>query len=323
MNVSVEQFETLEAVVLTNGDIRATVLPRLGAKIISVVDLGSARELVWRDPNRSVGELDADALYGDGDASGIDDCFPTVDACEVDGISLQDHGCVWSRSWSWRQREDVVDFDIEGTFGRGGSEFMLRRTMSMHGHRLRLDYRLTNTGDACIEYQWTGHPLFRADPDMRILLPVDSQMRTAFATGGRIDLDPAWWRWPKLPARGGEKIDAREVTSWTVGANEKYWAVNGADFCRLRYPESNEELVIAYDRRVLPSIAVCVNYGGWPPKNPGYWIAVEPSTSPHDSLATTIACSRERRLQSGKSHSWWWSLGLEKSRGGTGDMTWS
>lgn len=314
MHVSVERLESLEAVVLTSGEVRATVLPGLGAKIISVIDRRADRELVWRDPSRSLADLPADALYSDGDASGIDDCFPTVDACELDGaISLQDHGYVWSRPWSWSHHDNAVDFAIEGSFGPVARSFKLRRTISIDGARLRLDYILINTGDDDLTYQWTGHPLFQAVPGMQILLPDNPDMRTGFAMGGRVDLSRPSWRWPMLPTVDGVAVDAGEVLSWSAGLNEKYWAAGSPKPCRLRYPESDEELVIDYDRSGLDAIAICVNYGGWPSQNPGYWVAVEPSTSPHDALTTTCASGNGRILRPGEAHSWWWSLGVERA----------
>lgn len=306
-------FANNEAVALVTEDLSVTVLPNLGAKIISIVSRRTAREFVWRDPHRKVGLIAEGSLYGDNDVSGIDDCFPTIDPCRYPGddfadISLGDHGDVWSRRWDWAVKGDEVVFQLCGE----SLPFVLEKSFKISTGRasLTMSYSLSVSGDVPLDYQWTGHPLFRADQCTRIEVPHGREARVGFAVGDRLAVDGSPWPWPIAPGRknAAPGCNVSLVGSADLGVNEKYWLGATETGCVLRYEDPTEEMRVGFDPTTLPWLGICVNYGGWPDAHPGYWIAIEPSTTRYDSFAETWAAGLERRVRPGESHQWWWSL---------------
>lgn len=310
-----EQHEGREAVVVAGDRLRATVLPGLGAKVVSLVDLPSGRELLWQDPRRPAPAVAPGAAFADGDRGGVDDCFPTVDPCAWPGpggpARVADHGEVWTRAWDWEQ-----DGNRSILLGcrTGAPPFRLERRVSVtDDEALRLDYALTVEGDRALPYQWTGHPLLAATAGMVVELPAGAAARTGFAAGGRVVADAAGWRWPLAPAPDGGLVDVSRVLAADAGLNEKYWLAAPPDGCRLVDP-GRGAVVLAWDAALLPHLAVCVDYGGWPSDAPGHWVALEPATSPHDRLDESWDAGAARELAPGETARWWWSLAWEPAR---------
>lgn len=304
-----------DAVILTGGGLTAVVLPALGAKIISLVSDRTGREFIWRDPHRVLRPITPGSAYVENDVSGVDDCFPTIDPCvypaePFHGLKLGDHGDIWSRQWDWSISDDSASFSVTGA--TLPFRFQKWITIESSPGRLLVRNALHAVGEQAFEYQWTGHPLFRAEEGARIGLPEGCTASTGFATGARLAVDGAQWSWPEAPAPNGSTHNVSVVGPPHLGVNEKYW-VPAARGCAIHFTVPDEQLRVDFDPLALPWLAVCVNYGGWPELHSGYWVAVEPSTSPHDSLADTWAAGLARRIRPGETHRWWWSLSVTPS----------
>src|SRR5580658_7070812 len=143
-----------ENVLIRAGDCAVTFLPRFGGKIASI-RLGN-RELlqgplaVYRPRTRTM-NFDA------GDASGWDECLPSVAACtletETGTVSIPDHGDLWRVEWKGSGQWSVVSDQLAAGIGVGpvtlrGDCFSLplslerkvALTETPKGWELRLDY---------------------------------------------------------------------------------------------------------------------------------------------------------------------------------------
>ncbi|MET0695429.1 MAG: hypothetical protein ABWY56_15960 [Propionibacteriaceae bacterium] len=311
MPARTDTFAGLQSVVLSDGGLTAVVVPEVGAKVVSLVSEPTGREFIWRDPTRPLRPIPTGSGYADNDASGIDDCFPTVDACAYPsppyaGLTIGDHGDLWSRSWDTELVGDEAVFSVVGR--TLPFTFEKRMRIDPATQSLVVENTLHHWGLDPLLYQWTGHPLLRAEPGTRIVLPADTPARTVFSTGGRLAVGETTWSWPLAPTPDGPECDVSATTPPTAAINEKYWLTAPEQGCVLEFPGSAERLQLAADPTVLPYLALCVNYGGWPDQEPGYWVAVEPSTSPYDSLADTVRAGFGREIGPGETHLWSWSL---------------
>jgi len=313
MRARADSYAGNRAVILAREGLTAVVLPDRGAKIVSLVSSRTGREFVWRDPHRELLPIRPGSTYAENDASGIDDCFPTVEPCiypadHFCGLELGDHGDLWSRQWDWSLDGDGAVFGVTGTT----LPFRFEKSITIESSpsRLLIENTLHVTGEDAFHYQWTGHPLLRAEEGMRIGLSHGCAAGTGFATGGRLAVDGSTWSWPEAPGPGDSVWDVSVVGSPDEGVNEKYWLAAPAQGCALNYSAPDEQLHVDFDPSALPWMAVCVNCGGWPTSHPGYWVAIEPSTSCHDSLTDTCAAGLARRIGPGGTHRWWWSLAV-------------
>ena len=73
------------------------VAPELGAKILSLKNLETGREWMWRPPGLSrLFRNEPGDPFERSTLVGADECLPTVAPCRWKGLDLPDHGEVWS-----------------------------------------------------------------------------------------------------------------------------------------------------------------------------------------------------------------------------------
>jgi galactose mutarotase-like enzyme len=305
--------ESQPAFSATDGHMRVTVLPEIGAKIISIMDLRSGQEYVWRHPGRALRRIPAGTAFSDGDASGLDDCMPTIDPCTYTGASgrpimLSGHGDVWRRPWSTVIDGDSLELSVQG---RVDAPYQLHKRLTLADQRLLVSYRIATLGPTPLTFQWTGHLLFRAVEGGRIALSGHPTARTAFATGGRLRSEPDLaWTWPMAPGTNGSPVDMSVMPAAATGVNEKPYLRAPTDGCCMITAPHRRTAMIEFDPTLLPWLAICTNYGGWPDRDPGYWVAIEPSTSSSDALADSAAAGNAVSVEPGNTLSWWWALRL-------------
>ncbi|HEX8812592.1 MAG TPA: hypothetical protein VF742_11435 [Terracidiphilus sp.] len=96
-----------ENVVIAAGECAVTILPRFGGKISSIKLKG--RELL-QQPLAPIAQRTRMMGFDEGDASGWDECLPSVAACSVPfagGMAhVSDHGDLWRVAWEQVETED-------------------------------------------------------------------------------------------------------------------------------------------------------------------------------------------------------------------------
>ena len=97
MTTATVDFQGWRALSLENDHTQMLVLPQLGGKIASIRSNVTGTEFLWQDPTRSYRSRIYGDEYGNYDASGFDECFPSIGACAYPGapwdrIAIPDHG---------------------------------------------------------------------------------------------------------------------------------------------------------------------------------------------------------------------------------------
>ena len=98
---------------LSEGDWVVNLLPELGGKIYSIRWQG--RELLASNPRKPFRRAQYAAPYAEYDASGFDECFPTIGPCQYPiypwaGTEMPDHGELWSLPWTDQIQDDACTF---------------------------------------------------------------------------------------------------------------------------------------------------------------------------------------------------------------------
>src|SRR5579862_4893411 len=95
------------------------ILPEIGGKIASLRSEESGTEFLWQDDTRPYRPI----LYGDDfgnyDASGFDECFPTIGECRYpefpwEGVTAPDHGELWCTPWRYDLKDEAVRLYAHG-----------------------------------------------------------------------------------------------------------------------------------------------------------------------------------------------------------------
>jgi galactose mutarotase-like enzyme len=258
--------------------------------------------------------------FDSGDASGWDECLPSVAACKVDTaagiVEIPDHGDVWRVAWeeaSYNGQRPAA----EAVSARFRAEcFSLPLALERHmtltekqgGWHLDLHYTIRNLSKVATPWSWSAHPLFAVEAGDTIRLPASiAALRLEGSGDGRLGSAGQNIAWPVASLLRGGRTDLSVVQSPTSRVGDKLFAgplVASEDWCEVRRPSVGVSIRFGIDPKSTPYLGLWLCYGGWP-NRPGpkqMCVAVEPSTAPVDSLAQTGSWSRV--LGPGESYSW-------------------
>jgi len=303
-----------ENVLIQAGACSVTLLPHLGGKIASILIDG--HELL-QAPLNPRGPRTQTMSFDAGDASGWDECLPSVGECDVvtarGSAHVPDHGDLWRVEW---ERQESGNQEQAGSVTLRGECFSLplavERTSTLAekegGWRLDLDYKLTNTGAFEVPWSWAAHPLFVVEAGDRIVLPESiHSLRLEGSGGERLGKGGSTVEWPIAKLASGGETDLSLVQAPDSGIGDKLFTglLNETEnWCALERPSARLRIKVSFDTSATPYLGLWICYGGWPDR-PGpkqVCVAPEPATAPVDSLAKTGTWSRT--LNPGQSFTW-------------------
>jgi hypothetical protein len=253
--------------VLANQEVELAVVPELGARIISLLDLRTGREWLWHPAG---GLKLFRNCFGDnfehGPLAGVDECFPTIAPCRHQGRPLPDHGELWTAVWTVDQ--DAWEAGLLRTsVSTEISPFDFSRAIELVGNEVRLQYQLTNRSTTKENFLWALHPLLRLQAGDRLELPS--------STRALLNGEP-WLENIGLDGGAGEcaKVFAAPVAEGLAAIS------NQATGDRLEFQWSPAENNV---------LGVWLTRGGW---HGHEHFALEPTNSDADTLNTAAARGR-------------------------------
>lgn len=296
-------YKGFNCLTVENDRLRLVILPELGAKIAS---------LVYKPQNFEVFFQPTDGMYrpavygGDFsryDTAGADEMYPTIEPCVYPypgytGAVLPDHGELWSVPWTVAAAGGSVAAEARGT----ALPYVFRRTVTLSGSTVQLQYAVKNSGDAPLYGMWAFHGLVACDETSRIVLPGadqvinvhDSRCLGPAATLHRFphtaDLEGRPYRLDRLQPRAARKTEKFYVAGPVASGAAALTLNRNRLVYRLNFPP---------DR--VPYLGLWVNEGGFKGE---YNCALEPSTGYYDSLAVTCRNGRLRPLLPGETLNW-------------------
>jgi galactose mutarotase-like enzyme len=312
-----KSFGAEENVLISAGGCSVNILPRLGAKVASI--LFRNHELLqtplhpYALRNRTMG-------FNEGDASGWDECLPSVAGCTVQTsagpATIPDHGDVWRAQWLTLARtENSVTLRGECFSLPLALERKLTLTETAKGCRIAAEYKVTNTGTAATPWSWSAHPGYAAEEGDILHLPDSIEaLKIEWTRNDRLDNSTGVAAWPIAKLTAGGETDLRISAPTHSGVGDKLFAGPLAateNWVALERPKAGVRLRVSFDAAATPYLGLWICQDGYP-EDGGllqHCVAMEPCTAPVDSLAVTGPWSRV--LQPGESFSWPMVLELE------------
>jgi len=303
-----------ENVLIRVGECAVTILPRLGGKIASIQVRG--HELL-QAPLAPYGPRTQTMAFDEGDASGWDECLPSVSECTVEtatGPSLvPDHGDLWRVEWKTISATNncatlrAECFSLPLTVQRS-----VALTEETNGWQMRLDYKVTNTGSSPTPWSWAAHPLFTAEEGDRIELPGSIKTLRLEGSGGeRLGKAGSQVSWPIATMANGSLTDLSVAQGPESAIGDKLFAgplSASENWCLLERPRVGVRIRVRFSPAATPYLGLWICHGGWPdrPGTKQTCVAMEPTTAAVDSLARTIAQPElgSLVLAPGESFSW-------------------
>jgi galactose mutarotase-like enzyme len=285
-------FGRFQTILVENDVLCVVACPALGGRILSLVDRRSGREwLVQGEPPAAPGAwAREDALFGGREAFGWDECLPTIAPCpdplDPAAPTLRDHGEQWGRPADVTANGNVLV--THWSSSRWGYTF--RRRLRLDRSRLVASYQLGNPSAVPMPFLWSIHPLLRLEPGARVWLKWVDTARVGGYSG-----------FPQAP---DPQRDAWGIGDISAGTAMKVYA-------RLRAPATAEArqpdrstLRVEWDQAVAPVVGLWLDFGGWPAIEPIQQVAIEPTTSEDDDVASAIGAGRAPVLAPGETLRW-------------------
>jgi hypothetical protein len=277
------KYKNKDCYVISSASLSASIIPDPGAKVASLVDCASGYEHMAQRGGALYRDQPFDGVYVDGECTGFDDMFPTIDECHYElapwkGARLADHGEVWSLPWQHEVKGESIRLRVRGV----RLPYLLEKTVSMPSERtLRLDYALTNDTDFPMDYLWAAHVMANIDEGTRVLLP--RCCRTAMTTlsrSGRMGRYGDAVPWPSFTAPDGTPHRADIARPAAVSDNEKYYFRDPLDegWCAVRAP-GGRLLALSFPVETVPYLGILMNEHAFDDR---YNIFLEPCSAPFD-----------------------------------------
>jgi hypothetical protein len=293
--ISISSIEgELKAVRISEDDVEAVILPELGGKIASLCWRG--KELLACNPERPFQLARYAAPYADYDASGFDECFPTIGPCQYPddpwkGVELPDHGELWSIPWQSQIEDNSLHLSAHGI----RIPYRFEKWICIPGNgRLHIHYLLTNLTPFPFRYLWSSHPLIAPQPDMRIYLPEGIKVRVDWSKGGRLGGLLSEHDWPHSKDCQSNPVDLSLVLSREAQLVDKLYTSRLEEgWCLVHDPSSKIYVAFLFSPENTPYVGLSINMGGWPEDKSGeklgyYNLGIEPCNGYPDRLDIAV-----------------------------------
>jgi hypothetical protein len=257
-------YHGFQALVLENSQIRAVILPELGAKIWSLILKPADREMLWHNPRLPPRPVPYGARYDDWFCGGWDELFPNDVPVTIGGEPYPDHGELWSMPFTWEiitssPDEITIRLHRPGVVTTTNVEKWL--TLRRDEPQLRLRYIFENNGPFPLDFLWKLHPALAIGPASRIDLPAS---RVVVCDDFPQQIAVPEFTWPHATDHNGQPLDPRRIPPPTAATAHFYYAVELTDgWCALTDTETRTGFGLAFDPATLSTVWVFGAYGGW------------------------------------------------------------
>jgi hypothetical protein len=327
----------IEAVALSNEQIRITVLANKGADIYELIHVPSGVDVMWksplglRAPTHGWFASDSQTAWLEMYEGGWQELFPNGgDACQYKGVELNFHG--ESSTLPWRYKivkesgdEVIVDFTVQ--LFRSPLRCTRRMILGAGDGHVRFQEEMTNLAGESIDFMWGHHPAYGApflSGDTRIYTNAQTIWADRIHTAPHTVLLPgAKARWPNGEAPAGRTVDMSRVPGEAEPRNTLAYLMDfdGAPWYALVNHQLEVGVGLAWSAEVFRYLWFWQElYGssGFPFYQRTYTMALEPwSSIPGQGLVNVLNSTKSHlTLEAGAALSAELTVGLFAARRG-------
>lgn len=281
-----------EALCLENEVLSVRILPGHGGKVASIYSKREQFDLLYQ-PLHGYPALQAGMPFSAGDASGLDDVFPSMGevyrgALAERPLVLPDHGEIWTAAMAV---EDASSHAAVLLAQGKVLPYAYRKHIQLDGRTLKLQIHIRNTGDRPLPLMWVCHCLMRLEKDTWFDFP--KECRRIFCLPGctypsasalETAIDHPAYRFHHAPPEG------RMMMFYFRDP-----AVIG--HCTAHYPASGMKAEMRFDTDSLPWLGFWITTGGYRgEKN----FAFEPASAYYDTWTEAEKHNRLPLIEPGR-----------------------
>lgn len=291
------------AVHLENSRLRVSILPQDGGRIISLYDKKHDYEHIWT--NRRTQRLGRyyGANYDDLSASGIEEAFPTVQPCTLDGVMLPFFGEAWSVPWEYEietgGKQACVRLWCETSItpARLTKTFLLKED----GSTLVTEYRIENLGAGEFPYIFGVHPSVCITEDTSITVP-QGGYRTGYLYPSGLTGENEF-SWPVL-----DGMDLSQTRPFADNVCVNFYTDAVKEGCYGFFHRKNGcGLEVRFSPGDFKSLSLWLIYGGW---RGHYCVMSEMFSCWPADLAEAVSGGKQETLPAGAARAYTVEYGL-------------
>lgn len=297
-------YKNKESIVIENKIIKAEFIPIPGGKMVSLINKNNGYEYLLQREGKQYREQPFDGVFVEGECSGYDDMFPTIDKCVYEdepwkGIEMADHGEVWSLPWEYSVENDSLHLFVKGV--------RFPYTLEKHVYftnkgSLWLDYILTNCSSFDFEFLWAGHLMVNIEEGTVMKVPETCKQTVTVLTNGKGKFGDIH-NWPFFKDKHGNPYRADICRSKDTGGFEKYYFIDRLmdGWCELIYPDAGNRLKVSFSAETVPYLGILMNEGGW---DGLYNIIIEPCTVCYDRPDVAKTYRQVSKIKAKSTYKW-------------------
>ena len=282
--------------------LEVALAPEAGARVTAIIDRATGRNWLAEGEPTLLGA--EEASYGLNEAAGWDECFPTVSPCDAPMAPwrrrLRDHGDLWGRPWRVSQRTATR---IETVHSGDGLRFS--RSLAVTGASVEVVYHAENSLETTTPFLWAMHPLFALRAGETIVVPNARSLAPTYSALHGEQLEAETLPWPEGDRRVPFPLDCVQGPEARY-AGKFFFGERGLTSASLGGPTR----LLDMTWQGVDHLGLWITYGAWPRFNDVLHVALEPTTSPDDTLEQAAARGRAAVLAPGGSRTWRVSLTL-------------
>ena len=303
-----KKYKDIDGVEICNDMLSVHVLPSSGGKIQSI--RFSGKEYLAQNPGEKFIRAEYGAGYTEGDFSGFDDMFPTINACVYpggvwDGIRLPDHGEVWTLPFEAEARGEYLRMSAYGV----RLPYRFGKRISLKGARLVIDYRAENLTPFPMKHLWAAHPIFVLEEGTKLRLPFAKSIMNAYGGQKYLGEFGKIHPWPV-------SADGRDMSALSPKERccNKYYVWNALkrNESVIEYP-GGDSIALSCDAKKAPYLGLWVDERGFGDETMAC-VVPEPCTGAFDSITLADAFGKVALLPPKGVLSW--QLRVTFDRGG-------
>jgi hypothetical protein len=277
-----------EPLSLQNELLRIEVLPSFGGKITSLRSMRTGEEFLL-PPLNGYHPASPDADFNQSDGGGFDECLPSVGRSKsiAGEPPIPDHGDLWRQRWQVDSQDTILALHVDSV----SRPLNLTRLISLKGSSVILDYDLFNRSNSPTTWLWSAHPLLRVDAGDHIELPNGIDELSVEYSAGNLFRANGSIAWPLAKSTSGAIVDLSAVSDRDgVTAHKLFARMGNMGWGGLYRRRINQGLILRFDPSALPFMGIWICSGAWPENGAKkqYTVALEPTTSNKDSLASAV-----------------------------------
>ncbi len=310
--ISYSTYKNIDAVVLENADLRVTLLPQWGSKIVSIIYKPIAYEVLWQEPGDEICIPEDDAPYGRTDSIGFDEMFPTISRCFYEnapwaGTEMQDHGEVRALPWTYEMNQENVRLWVHGL----RFPYRFEKTIRLTANSISMNYTIENLSNFDMDYIWAAHPLFNTSPATELIVPQGMNSIINSVAGARLQTYGKTYQFPVATLDNGEQCDLAKMPEKNNEGYQKYYFSGKVPegWCILYDHQRKLNIGLSFPEETVPYLGIWVNEGGWGGQ---YNIAPEPATGAMDRVDCAKMWGMNSVLKACETQTWFLNIALKE-----------